>query len=88
MNIAYSEEFLRSLKKLSKKDKNLRQHIVDKINLFISNRNHPSLRLHKLQGSLKGAWSISVNKSIRILLYQDEDDVTFVDIGTHDDVYR
>ena len=88
MNIDYTKGFIRGLKKLSKKDKSLRQDVVDKINLFISNRSHPSLRLHKLQGQLKDAWSISIDKSTRIIFNSEKDEITFTNIGSHDEVYR
>ena len=88
MNTRYEESFIRNLKKLSKKDRLFRKKVVDKINLFINDKQHPSLRLHKLQGKLKDAWSISVDKSIRILIYQDGNELVFVDIGSHDEVYK
>lgn len=88
MSIQYEESFIHNLKRLSKKDNLFRKKVVDKINLFINDKQHPSLRLHKLQGKLKDAWSISVDKSIRILIYQDEDELIFVDIGSHDEVYK
>ena len=51
---------------------------------------HPSLRLHKLSGSLTGLSSISINISYRItleLMIQDRD-IILINIGSHDEVYR
>ena len=52
--------------------------------LFSSNPFHPSLRLHKLKGKLKGAWSISLDRKYRIIFTPQEDgEVLFVSIGLH-----
>lgn len=88
MNIQYSDEFIHNLKKLSVRNNSFRRQVVRKINLFIADRNHPSLRLHKLKGEFKNVWSISVNRSIRILVLIDGGETIFVDIGTHDEVYK
>ena len=50
---------------------------------------HPSLRLHSLQGRLKGLSSVSINMSYRIvlqLIVRDRD-IILIDIGDHDQVY-
>ena len=88
MNVQYNIGFIRSLRKLSKKDALLRKKVVEKVNLYLSDKKHPSLRLHKLQGKLKDAWNISIDRSVRILIHQEGDDVVFVHIGSHDEVYR
>lgn len=87
MEIEYSERFVTKLKKLSKKNKTIRGTVVKRINQYIGYSKHPSLKLHKLKGQLKEAWSISVDKSIRILFHQEGNMVTFIDIGSHDEVY-
>lgn len=51
---------------------------------------HPSLRLHKLKGSLSELHSVSINISYRItldLFFQDNA-LVLVDIGSHGEVYR
>ena len=50
-----------------------------------ANLSHHSLRLHKLSGN--GFYSISVNKSIRIIAKIDGDTVFLLEIGKHEDVY-
>lgn len=44
---------------------------------------HPSLRLHSLRGSLRGYWSISVDKKCRIILRIEGDIANFYSIGNH-----
>ncbi len=50
---------------------------------------HPSLRLHKLGGRLKGLSSVSINRSYRIVLEIEitEKAILLINIGTHDQVY-
>jgi len=88
MNANYSSVFVTKYRKILRKNNKCSDLIKEKMALFLSDKSHPSLRLHKLQGNLKEAWSISVDRKTRILLYQDESGVTFVDIGSHDEVYR
>ncbi|MFB2878745.1 type II toxin-antitoxin system YafQ family toxin [Floridanema aerugineum] len=53
----------------------------------------PSLKSHKLTGSLEGLWSCSVAYDCRIIFTfsQDEDSqesvIVLVDIGSHDEIY-
>lgn len=52
--------------------------------LFKENPFHPSLRLHKLKGKLAGLWSISLDKSYRIIFESLEDgNILFVSVGRH-----
>ncbi|MDO3378368.1 type II toxin-antitoxin system RelE/ParE family toxin [Geoalkalibacter halelectricus] len=51
---------------------------------------HPSLRLHRLKGSLSDLHSVSINISYRITLefiLQDREIIP-VHVGSHDEVYR
>lgn len=88
MELQFSTEFLKRIKKIKKQNKSLFLKVEHKINLFNMNPNHPSLRLHKLGGDLKDSWSLSIDKSIRIIFYYSNDLIVLVDIGTHDQVYR
>jgi addiction module RelE/StbE family toxin len=51
---------------------------------FRANPFHPSLRLHKLSGKLKGLWSISVDRKYRIIFTSVEEGVVlFISTGIH-----
>ena len=43
-----------------------RRRILRALVLLDSNERHPSLRVHELQGSLKGTWSASASDQLRI----------------------
>jgi addiction module RelE/StbE family toxin len=84
----FEKEFIRKLAKLKKKDSNLYQKVLSKLKLFKINDKHPSLRCHKLTGKLNGYWSISMDMGIRMIYWVINDTAYFVDIGTHEEVYR
>lgn len=83
--ILYSSKFVAELRKLPKA---LLMLAIKKEKIFKDNPLHPSLRLHALQGKLKGLWSISITGSYRIIFQrQANGDILFISIGKHD-IYR
>ena len=88
MKIRLSDDVLKKVRKISRKDKKLSSTIEKQLALFTQNPKHPSLRLHKLTGELRNLWSISITKSVRMTYLQKEDEAHFTDIGTHDEVYK
>ncbi len=57
--------------------------------LLEHNPHHPSLRLHPLNGKLKGLHSVSINISYRLTieLIITEQTITLINVGSHDEVY-
>ncbi len=89
MKAKFSPLVQQKILQLNKKDKKLVVKIEKQIKLFESNPKHPSLRTHKLTGNLTNRWSISINKGLRMVyLILKEDTAYFIDLGTHDEVYR
>jgi len=88
VRIQFSPYFEKRLKEIVKRDKSLLDKINKQFNLFINNSRHPSLRTHKLEGNLDKFWSISVNRSIRMIYREVEDTAYFTDIGKHEEVYK
>ena len=79
----------KTLTQIYKKDKKLAKKVQKQILVFETNPKHPSLRLHKLSGNLDNMWSLSITKSIRMVYRLINHDIGyFVDIGTHDEVYK
>ena len=74
--------------RIGRRDMVLFKQIEKQLILFESNEKHPSLRIHKLKGRLKDYWSLSVGMGIRMIYFIEDDEACFVDIGTHDEVYR
>ena len=78
----------KKLIKYVKSDRVVFDLVRKQLKLFEINDNHPSLRVHKLHGELEGYWSISINKSLRMIYFIENNEAYFIDIGTHNEVYR
>lgn len=85
MELRFTTSFDTEYKKIIKGNDPLRRKIRKKLELLQINVNHPSLRLHKLAGGL--FWSISIDKSIRVLVIIQKEWVAVYHIGKHEDVY-
>lgn len=85
--ITFSPAFDKKIKEIRKRDDRLFQKIRECIQKFRRDPYYPALRRHKLSGNLNNVWSLSVTMNFRILFVED-DEYYFFDIGTHDQVYR
>ena len=89
MNAKFSPSIQKELKKIQQKDKKLANRIEKQIALFEEDPKHPSLRIHKLSGTMENMWSISITMNIRMIyVLLDQSSAIFVKIGTHDEVYE
>lgn len=92
MRLKLSNTVIKDLQKIKLKDIKLFRAVEKHLTIFKADPTHPSLRLHKLSGKYQDTWSISITRKIRmiyILLHEEqEDSAYFVDIGTHDEVYK
>lgn len=88
MNLFFSTKLKKDLISINKKDPKLFKKIQKQLKLFEQDPTYPSLKTHKLEGKLENSWSISIEGSVRMIYQKNGDDVTFFDIGTHDEVYR
>ncbi len=72
-----------------KKHSDLRERYFKTLLLLEQNPMHPSLRLHPLQGRLAGLHSVSISRQYRITLELEirEQEIIFVDVGAHGEVY-
>lgn len=86
------------IKKNSTFDKNFKKRILGKTSLeakfkerttiFLLDRSNSILKDHKLQGKMAGLRSFSVTGDIRVIyIYISENEVLFIDIGSHNQVY-
>jgi addiction module RelE/StbE family toxin len=77
------------IRKIQKREKSLALRIEKQIDLFEENPKHPSLRVHKLSGTISNMWSISITKGIRMAyILIDTKTALFIRIVTHDEVYK
>ncbi len=85
--LVFSPIFNKKLKILKKKNSQLFEQIQKTLQIFLLNPHHPSLRRHKLKGKLQKVWSISVNRSVRLIYIEELNNYYFFDLGTHKEVY-
>lgn len=93
MEVVWSSGFKRSFRKITKKNPQLQERIIEVLRLLTENPFTPSLKSHKLGGNLAGLWSCSVAYDCRIIFSFAEDVqllemvILLIDIGSHDEVY-
>jgi addiction module RelE/StbE family toxin len=88
LEIGFSASFKRAFKKRISPDPECEKLFWKKVEVFIANPNHPSLKTHKLSGVLEGLSSFSINHDIRVIFKPaDKNRVLLMDIGSHDEVY-
>lgn len=88
IEIGYSSSFKRAYKKTLKNNPEIEEIFWEKVDIFSENPFNQQLKTHKLTGKLKSLWSFSINYNIRIIFtFENNDKVTFMDIGTHQVVY-
>src|SRR3990172_6495332 len=87
MIIKQSPDFVKKYKKLISKNSLLQIKIRSKLKLFSLNKNHNSLRLHKIKSNGVDMWSISVDMGLRIMFVYRDYGILLINIGGHDEVY-
>lgn len=86
MKISYSKGFIAQTKLLNNSQK---ASLVGAIELFEHNPLHESLRNHPLKGQYKAYRSIDIEPDLRALYIQkNNDEVIFVAVGTHTQLYE
>ena len=88
--IIYTESYIKRARKFIKKHPDLITQYEKTLKLLEINPHHPSLCLHKLQGTLWELHAVSINISYRItiLFLMENDKIIPIDVGSHDEVYK
>ena len=88
--IVTPDQFLRQARKFFRKHPDLKERFVKVVQDLQVDPFNPQLALHPLSGKLKGLYAISLTYSYRITLtlMVSEKEIVFLDIGSHDEVYR
>ena len=87
MVIKQSPDFVKKFNKLTNRNSRLEAKIESKLKLFLLNKNHNSLRLHKIKSGGVDMWSISVDMGLRIMFVYRDYGILLITIGSHDEVY-
>ena len=87
--VIYTKSYLKRATKFAKRHPDLLAQYEKALKLLELNPFHPSLRLHRLSGSLSDLHSISINISYRITLefLIEDGKIILVHVGSHDEIY-
>lgn len=87
--LVFTGQYNRRALRFIKRHPDLKKQYLKTLQLLALNPQHPSLRLHALQGRLKPLQSISINLSYRIMLELMVKDqrIILINIGDHNAVY-
>lgn len=89
MTIDYDRTFVRHFKIRIKPNRKLHTQFNKRLVMFENNPAHPLLRDHQLKGSRKAYRAFSITGDIRVVYVMEDDDrAIFIDIGTHNQVYK
>ena len=85
--IISSNHFDKKLKKFVILHPELKLVIFDIINTLSFDPISRKYKAHKLSGSLRGCFGVSINSSYRITYDFDAENIYLLNIGSHDEVY-
>ena len=88
-NLLFPESYNKRARKFLRKHPEIKNQYQKTLELLEVDPYHPSLRLHSLEGRLKGLSSVSINMSYRIVLEMviSDDEIILINVGNHDQVY-
>ena len=86
--VRFTKSFDKHFKVRVSNNENLKRRFDDRFQDFIAGRPGHPLDDHPLGGVLKGKRAFSITGDIRVVYEIDGDCCVFLDIGTHNQVYR
>lgn len=89
VKLVFPAPYQKREKSFLKKHPELRARYFKTLLLLEQNPLHPSLRLHPLQGRLTGLHSVSISMRYRITLELElrNQEIVFVNAGSHGEIY-
>jgi addiction module RelE/StbE family toxin len=88
--LIWTRRFTRNAARFERAHPNLAPRLARVLHDLESDPFQPHLRLHRLRGQLADTHAVSVTHEYRIdlILRVTEREITLLDIGSHDEVYR
>jgi len=88
--LVWTAHFTRSAGKFKKRHPELKTKLASVLRDLEKDPFQPHLKYHPLSGKLKGIQAVSITDKYRISLtiIIAEKEITLLDIGTHDEIYR
>ncbi len=88
MKITLDSSYLKSFKKRVRNNTKIALKTRQRIKLFIQNPQDPIIKDHQLTGGKKEFRAFWITGNIRIIYFPiSKNEVLFIDIGTHNQVY-
>ena len=93
MQLVWSPRFSRELKRLIRRNPQLRSAIEQTLEKLSEDAFHPSLKTHKLKGDLADRWACSIDYSNRFVFRfvqnpdSGEEEIVLLTLGSHDEAY-
>lgn len=85
MRITKSKQFEKQYRKLPRK---IQKQSIERLKLFLENKNNPLLNVHSLRGSYTGLSSFNVTADIRVIFDESYEGVLIlVAVGSHSELY-
>ncbi len=90
IEIVWDDKFKHIYKKWSKNHPDLIDQFRNRMEIFVADPFHSSLKTHSLSGILKGCWAFRITYEHRLIFKfvgKEKRKVLLIDIGTHKEVY-
>ena len=87
--LIFPDSYMKRVRKFLRKHPDITKQYQKTLELLELDPYHPSLRLHGLEGRLKGLSSVSINMSYRIVLELEikDNEIILINVGSHEQVY-
>lgn len=86
--VRFHRDFEKNYKKRILRNKRLRDLYNNRFDLFVSGIRDYPLYDHSLTGKLAGKRGFSITGDVRVVYKEAEKEIVFLDIGSHNQVYR
>ena len=88
MRAHFTKQFKKNYKKRMLTNPALDKRFGERFRIFMEDSSKPLIKDHALSGKLTGLRAFSITGDIRVIYYIKEETAYFIDIGTHNQVYR
>ena len=85
MNISYSKDFVKAARHLNEAQS---KRLKERMRLYLKEPNNTQLRNHKLSGQWSGYNSINITGDLRVVVRKTNDEIYFIALGTHAQLYK
>lgn len=85
MNLESTAYFDKKLSKRIRRNSQLKKKVNKQLKLLVANPNHPSLKIHKLEGKRAQEFTIWIEGNLRITFHIIKNSILLTDIITHDE---